>query len=391
MPSNLSLPGSAKQPETYQGLTGVKLLTKLEKGKISGPQLVFLMVGFLLGSSVIIVSGQTAKQDAWIAIIIGAVEGGLFALIFTTLARRFPGKTIVEIFDSVFGPYLGKAIAVIFIWYSFHIGSLAIRNFTDFFTTAVMHETPSIVFAALLILVSAFAVGNGLEVIARCSLVLVPLTTFLLIATFFLQLNQLEFRNFFPVLETPFWKLVKISHSVAVFPFGESVFFLMVFPFLNQPKESRSKTMIGILLAALIMNIDSWRNIGTLGATGGIFTYPSFEAIRLMNLPFVNTRFEIIVVINYLTMGFLKISVLHYVTVLGLGQIFNQRSIGHLIIPIGLLMIIFSIINFRGVIENLEFNETVGPIYNAFFQFIMPLLTLITAMIRKLPRREKGC
>lgn len=366
-------------------------LTQLEKGKISGSQLVYLLVGFLLGSSVILNPGQAAKEDVWIAIIIGAIEGVIIALIFTTLAHRFPGKTIVEILEAVFGPYLGKAIAIIFVWYSLHIGSLVIRNFTDFFTTAIMPETPSIVFAALLIVVSAFAVSNGLEVITRCSLILVPTTILLLITTFLLQLNQLDFNNFLPLFDTPIWELLKISQTVAVFPFGETVFFLMIFPFLNSTRVYRSKTAIGILLAAFFIILTAWRSIGALGATGSIFSYPAFEAVKLINLPFVNMRFEIIVVINFLTMGFLKVAVLHYSTVLGLGQIFNLRSMRPLIVPIGSLIIILSIINFSGFTQNIEFNKTVGPIYNLFFQFIIPLLTLVIAMIRKLPQRNTGC
>ncbi len=366
-------------------------LTLLEKGKISGSQLVYLMVGFLLGSTVIVTPDQSAHQDAWIVIIIGAIEGLIFALIFTTLARRFPDKTIIEILETVFGPYLGKIIGLIFLWYSFHVGSLVIGNFTDFFTTVIMPETPSVVLAALMILVSAFAVSNGLEVITRCSLVLVPLTVFLIIITFLLQLNQLDFNNFLPLFETPVWQLLKISQPAAVFPFGEAVSFLMIFPFLNQTMGSRSKTAIGILVAAFIIILASWRSIGALGASGSIFSYPTFEAVKLINLPFVNMRLEIIVVINFLAMGFLKITVLHYSTVLGLGQLLKFRSVRPLIIPIGILMIILSIINFSGYTQNFEFIEMSYPIYAVFFQLGIPLLTLIVAIVRKLPLRRTGC
>lgn len=372
-------------------LGGWCCLSYLEQGKISGSQLVILMVGFLLGSSVVIFPGQAARQDAWIAIIIGAVEGGIFALIFTTLARRFPGKTMVEILETVFSPYLGKLIAVIFVWYAFHDGSFVIRNFTDFFTTTVMIETPNIVFAVLLTIVAALAVGNGLEVITRCSLVLVPLTVLFLLVTFLAQLSQVEWTNFLPVFEIPVWQLLKISHSAAVFPFGETVFFLMVFPFLNRTKECRRKTVIGVLLGALLINIIAWGGIGVLGPTGALFTYPAYEVVKMFNLPFINTRFEIIVVINFLTMGFLKLAVLYYVTVLGLGQIFHLRSLRPLIIPIGILMIILSIINFSGITENFEFNTTSNLIYSTFFQLVIPLITLIVAMFRRLPRRERGC
>jgi spore germination protein KB len=99
-------------------------------------------------------------------------------------------------------------------------------------------------------------------------------------------------------------------------------------------------------------------------------------------------RLEIIIVINFLMMGFLKITALHYSTVLGLGQIFKLRSIRPLIVPIGILMVIFSIINYSGFIENVEFTYQVYHIYALPFQLGMPLLTLIVAVIRKLPQRS---
>ena len=363
-------------------------MTQLERGKISGTQLVYLLVSFAIGSSIILAPGRGARQDAWIAIIIGVLESLVWVFIFTTLARRFPEKTIVEILEEVFSPFLGKLLAVCFIWYSFHLGSLVIGNFTDFFTTVVMPETPSIVFAVSLVLVSAFAVYNGLEVIARCSLVLLPIAVFLIMSTILLELNQLDVKNFLPILETPWPRLLKAAHITAVFPFGEVVIFGMILPYLNQPQDGRGSTVLGILLTALIIVLLSLRSIGALGATRSIATYPSLEALKLINVPLLNIRMEVIVVINFLTIGFLKIATLHYSTVLGLGQIFKLRALRPLIIPIGILMVLLSLINFHGFGENLVFIDVGYPIYALVFQLAIPLLTLIVAVIRKLPSRR---
>ncbi|NLY74868.1 MAG: endospore germination permease [Firmicutes bacterium] len=366
-------------------------MSQLERGKISGTQMVYLLVSFAIGSSIIIAPGRGAGHDAWFATIIGALESMVWVLIFTTLARRFPDQTIVEIMEVVFGPFLGKALAVCFVWYSFHLCSLVIGNFTDFFTTVVMPETPCIVFAVSLVLVSAFAVHNGLEVIARCGLVLLPIAVFLIISTIFLELNQLDLKNFLPFLETPWPRLLKTAHNIAVFPFGETVIFGMIFPYLNQPRDGRSRTVLGILLAAFILTLLYLRSIGVLGATRSIATYPALEAVKLIKVPFLNIRFEIIVIINFLTLGFLKITTLHYSTVLGLAQIFKFRALRPLIIPVGILTVLLSLINFQGFVENLEFSEVGYPVYALFFQLVIPLLTLIVAVIRKLPSRRTGC
>lgn len=367
-----------------------KGMTQLERGRISGTQMVYLLVSFTIGSSIIFARGRGAGQDAWIAIIIGALESLIWVWVFTTLARRFQGQTIVEIQETVFGPYLGKLLAVCFVWYSFHLGTLVIGNFTDFFTTVIMPETPCIVLSVSLVLVSAFAVYNGLEVIARCSLVLLPMAVFLIMSTILLELNQIDLKNFLPFLETPWPRLLKVAHNTAVF-FGEVVIFGMILPYLNQPREGRSRTVLGILLAALIIVLLTFRSIGALGATRDISTYPALEAVKLINVPFLNIRFEIIVIINFLALDFLKITTLYYSTVLGLGQIFRFRALRPLIIPVGILMVLLSLTNFHGFVENLEFSEIGYPVYALFFQFVIPLLTLILAVIRRLPRGRTGC
>lgn len=366
-------------------------MTNLEKGKISGLELVYLVVSFLIGSSIIITPGRGGQQDAWLVILLGAAGGGVLALVFTTLARRFPGKTIVEILEVVFGRYFGKAIAASFVWYLFHLGSLVVRNFSDFFTTAVMPETPALVFAIFLVVVSAFAVSNGLEVIARCSLILLPITVGLILVTILLQLNQLDFKNFLPILETPWSQLLKSVHSAVAFPFGEAVIFLMILPFLNQPQAGRRRTFFGIILAALFIDLLELRSIGALGVTRDMVTYPSLDAVKLINVPFLNVRLEIIVVVNFLTMGFLKIALLHYCTVLGLGQIFRFHSMRPLIVPVGTWLVLVSLINYSSSIENYDFIEVVYPIYALPFQLVIPLVTLLVALIRKLPSGRTGC
>ncbi|MFZ5944673.1 MAG: GerAB/ArcD/ProY family transporter [Bacillota bacterium] len=92
---------------------------KLEGDKISSSQLTFLIIGFTIGSSVIFCPGQAAGHDAWLAVLAGLGAGLFFAIIYTALASRFPGKTLAEFNDLVYGPYLGKVISLGYLWYFF--------------------------------------------------------------------------------------------------------------------------------------------------------------------------------------------------------------------------------------------------------------------------------
>ncbi len=354
----------------------------LENGKISAQQLTALSFGFILGSSVILPPGQAAGNGSWLAIFLGAGEAILFALIFTTLAQRFPSKTAVEINLTVYGPYLGALVSVLFLWYIFDLGSIVTTNFVDFINTAFLPETPVLIISITTILVSALAVYQGVEVIALCSMILVSVTSVIFMIDFIVQIKDFNFQNFLPFFDVPVGKFLTAIHGAATFPFGESVAFLMVFPYLNRPKLNRYAMIISILAAAALLSLAAIRTLAVLGNTVSIYTYPTYEALKLLNIPYLNTRMEIVVALNFMTMGFLKVSVLYYGTVLGLAQLFQLRSYQVLIWPVGALMVIFSNLNFNNIIENMEYARVTYQIYALPFELLFPLITLGIAMLR---------
>lgn len=361
----------------------------IESGKIPSSQLCTLMVGFLLGSTLIISPGQQAGRDIWIAAILGFLEGLAFALIYILLLKKFPGKTIIQINDFIFGKYLGKVVSIFYLWFFFHLGSMVLRNFGDFFTAVIYPETPMVVLMAMLMLVSAMAVRNGIEVISRTSIILVPLTFLIVFFTMFFSIKDMDFTNFLPVLETPLRDVLLAGHNIAAFPFGESIAFVMVIPFLGNPKKTKATVFLAFSLALFLFIGIVVRNISILGDTASLHAYPSYEAVRLIKIADILTRLEIAVAANFLIMGFLKIIVLYYAVSLGTAQLFNLRTYLPLVIPIGALMIFLSIFQFSSNIENIEFATKVYPFYSLPFEVFLPALTLMISFFKK-PNKKRG-
>ncbi len=354
---------------------------KLPEVRLGQMEFVLLVLGYELGTSVILSPAHQAQQMSWLAIIVGLLEAMLIVLCFTTLAKRFSGQTMIEICETVYGPIVGTMVAGIFIWYLFNLGSIVLRNSTDFLSTAIMPETPGSVIGVMMLLVATCAVFYGIEVISRCSVVLVPLTIGLFIIIYSLQLSTFNFQNLFPLFDLPLDQFLWASHSAAIFPFGESAVFLMIFPFVNSRKYTKL-TILGLGSVSLIFILAAVRSVTVLGATAGIFTYPAFEAVKMLNLPYVNTRLEVVVAINFLTMSFLKLTVLYYGIVLSLSQLFRMRTARPLVIPIGIMLLTTSILDFRNIAENFEFVEFTYPVYASLFQLVIPGITLLMAVLR---------
>jgi spore germination protein KB len=356
----------------------------LEKGKISNFQLSTLIIGFVFGSSVIISPGGGAGHDAWIAVALGMMEGLLIAWIFTALTRQFKGKTIVEISFLVYGKFLGKCISMLFIWYLFHLGAMVLNNYVRFFRLEIYPATPNIVILLSLMLVCATTVGRGIEVLARCSLILVALTILLTSSDTFLLITHINLNNLMPILDVPIGKLLWAAHGAASFPFAETVAFLMVLAFIDKPGKGPSAVSRGLLIAGFILIIVAARNAAVLGQMASTYIYPSFLAVQVIDVGDVLTRVEVLVAINLITMGFIKISVLLYGTVLGIAQVFNLSSYRPIILPVGILMVILALTNVGNTVEMFDFANKGYPIYAVPFQIGIPLITLVVAKLRRL-------
>ena len=362
----------------------------LENGRIGSLQFILLMIGFILGSSVVLMPGQAAGHDAWIAILIGMAEGILFALVYSILGSRFKNKTLIEINEAVYGPILGKLISLAFLGYIFHLGSLVIGNFKDFLSATILPQTPYAVLVILITLVCANAVKNGVEVMARCGQVLVPIITGFFIITVIFLMKDINLKNLQPILEVPLKDLLMAAHGAASFPFAETVVFIMLIPYLKKNQGALLIVVKGLLLGGTLLVLVAIRNSSVLGTLAGIYNYQNFQTDRLINVGHLLTRLEILTVIAMVTMGFIKIAVLLFGTVLGSAQLLGLRSYRPLVVPIAILMMILSLINFKSVTENIAFAQQLYPIFAMPFEIGIPLLTLLVAVIRKLPPEVSG-
>lgn len=360
----------------------------LEQGRLSSSSVVLMMAAFLLGASVVLSPGRT--HDAWLSVLLGLAGALPTAGIALSLVRRFPGRTMDETAELVYGPFLGKIVAAAFLWYLFHLGSMVLGNFATFFSTAFMPETPRWAFSLLLALVSASAARNGVEVIARCSEIVVSLSVLLILLTNVFLLANFRVENFLPLLETPWKELTNEALALTAFPFGEAAAFLMVLPFLNDPRRLPATVAQGLALGALLLLAETIRAIGVLGPSAQLYSYPAFHATRMVRVGRFLSRMEIIVAVNSLTLGFIKVAVLLYGTSLGAAQLLRLRSHLPLVWPLTLLMVVLSLINFPNNAANFEFARRVYPFYALPFQAGLPLLTLLVAVLRGLPGKQRG-
>lgn len=359
-----------------------------ENLKISSSQLLFLISGFILGSVLLLsFEDNTLKQDSWLGVIAAFVACAPFVLAIAMLVRRFPGKNFIDILSTIYGTYLGKALFLLYVGLFFLLLSFNMRDLADFYIGFIMPETPMAVLLIITMLVGGYAVHKGIAPIAKVGFLSVIYSFATVIITFLLLLKDMDFSNFLPIVAVPVDKFIQGSHILTALPYGEVFVFLMVMPSMRSEKKPARYVLGGVGAAAFAFLMITVRNIAVLGPSSAIYSGNSYQAVRMINIGEFLTRVELLTAIGITLSLFVKISVLFYATVAGATQLLKLQSHSSLILPLGSLAVVSAMIAFDSTVTH----SYVAGRYHAFFTllytFIIPPLSLLIAVIRKLPRK----
>ncbi|AXN38548.1 spore gernimation protein [Peribacillus butanolivorans] len=363
----------------------------VENFKISARQFAILVILFSIGTTILVIPGvmaQEAKQDAWIAAVIGTGIGLLLVALYIAVGRMFPTKTLVEINETLFGKWLGKAVSLTFILFTLYSTVQLLFYVGSFLTTQIMPDTPieaiHILFACILIM----GVRLGLEPLARSAELLFPIFVFLfivLVTSIFLPPVQFKFENIQPVFETgikPMIHAVFLFTSIFSLPL---IVLLMVFPVsVNQPKAAEKNFFIGILIGGICLIIIIALNILVLGADSSARqTFPSYLLARKLNVGDFLQRIEAIMAIMWIITIYFKMAFYFYATVIGLAQTLNMKDYRPLTLPFGIILVSLSLLIHPNVIHSATFDKEIWPLYASTYGLVLPILLLAINVFRK--------
>lgn len=364
---------------------------KLENGEISNSQLMILVFSFLQGMILTVAFVYpVAKHDTWLAVLVCFVITILFTLLYLVIALKFPGQNLVQINDSVFGPYLGKLISVVYIWFFFQYMIHYMYFFNSFWVTFIMPETPRSAFLIMFTFVCAMAVRRGIEVIARCSFLFSIIVTVSVLIVSVLLVKDMKLTNLLPILEI---KPIDFVHGVQILlaiPFLDILAFLFIVPYSSSKMKVRKPVLLGLCMSTALLIIVVIRDAAVLGPRLAIVASPSFSAIRQIDIANVLTRLDILLAITLLITIFMKVTVFYYVTVLGFAQMLKLRSYIPLTIPIGALAAAIAARLYESDMEQIYAGIYVWPFYANTNEILIPVITLAVIIIRRLPKKRGG-
>ncbi|WP_339165115.1 endospore germination permease [Siminovitchia sp. FSL W7-1587] len=363
----------------------------MEKGKISALQMAILLYPTILATAILSMPAITAKyagNDLWISSTISSFIGFLTVYIAVRLHNIYPGKTAIQICEDIAGRIPGKVIGFIILYFYIQSTGLITRSYSEFIVSSFLFKTPQIVVISLMVLLCAFCIHGGLEVLGRAGQLLFPLLVVPLFAAILFLARDFEFGNILPVLDKGIVPPLKGSVAPAGW-FAE--FFLIAFllPFLSDKKKGMKYGMTAVLSVMITIVFVDLLVLFVLGATTANKVYPLMNVVRYAKLSGFFENMEAVVMAVWIVGAFVKISVFYYAGVLGTAQWLNLSDYRPIIWPVGIFVVQFSFWAEESMMDLTHYLVVVFPFFSVFVQVIIPALLLMIAFFRREKVRPK--
>jgi spore germination protein KB len=151
---------------------------------------------------------------------------------------------------------------------------------------------------------------------------------------------------------------------------------------MRKPEKVKKAVLGGMTLGLMVMLAVVIRDIAMLGGLAWMYSLPTYESLRLINVGEIITRIEVLFAFTMLFLLFFKISIYFYAAAQIIVQIFKLNALANIAVSLGGLIAALPLILFESSSANVEFAMNIAPFYLYMFQIVIPLITLTVAMVR---------
>jgi spore germination protein (amino acid permease) len=255
----------------------IGLLTIFLLAKAFLPYLVFMIHWGLSGT--------------WLMTLIHVPIGVAGVLVLVWLLQRHPGKSIVEIGESLVGPALNIVFAFIIVTFLVMKTGFELRQFAEFLLTAFLIETPISVVVLTFVLAMVVVAYLGVDILGRVAWIYFLPFLFGLAVLLAMTVNLWEGHGLYPLLGPGLWGMTKgVLVTLGV---GSDIILLgVIAPFLVS-KTLRVVGVVSVIVAGTVVSLIITVTLLVFPfPIAHEFTLPIFEVSRAINLGRFLVRLE---------------------------------------------------------------------------------------------------
>ncbi|MEI4831244.1 endospore germination permease [Bacillus sp. FJAT-53711] len=356
----------------------------IEKGKISSLQMAMILYFIILATGILTlpsVAGKYAKQDLWLSPIWASLIAFLVLSVFWKLNKLYPNENIMQYSERIIGKIAGKTLGFMYLFFHLYLNGIVLREYAEFIAN-FLPRTPMSIVVASMVLVNAFVVYGGVEVLARATLIFLPVFILLLLLMGFLLLPDMEFHNILPIMGNGILPSIQGAIPIQLW-FNEFFYMSFFLPFLKDPEKGRKWGMISVVAIVLTMIVTNLIAIFVLGGIVSESVYPVLSVARYISIANFFEHIESIIMAIWVAGVFVKVSAIYYVLTLGTAQYLNVQDYKRFVFPLGFLQVIFVFWITSSFQQLFAFLSTAGIFYFFSLQVVLPFLLLSIALIKK--------
>lgn len=355
-------------------------------GRISVRQAKLLLILQMFNTSILILPRIAAKQaghDGYWLPIVAFFMGAIYIYTLYALTNRFRGETLVEFAPKIVTKPVAVVICVLFAIKLLISSGLELRMFSEMISQVLLPRTPIEIIILIMLFAVAYLIKSGIEATGRMAEILVYFVFIPLVLVLSLVVAKTDYKQIMPFFTAEPIEALKGAYYASL-TFLPLEFLLMLGAMLKRPSKLKGIAFwaIGIIaIIEVVIIILTFTGIGVVETTRQI--WPVITLMQNIQMPgsFVENQ-EILMMSWWVMSIYMYVSGGIYFAAIILSKLMNFKRENVTILPL-LPIVFFVAIAPSSLINAYHYFIAFQGKYGIWFLFIIPLLLLLIAKIRK--------
>lgn len=356
-----------------------------EEGKIGFKEAMWLMVIAITAKVYFTSPSSIAKlvgTAGWYMTLFSAAAAAFFFTIVYFLLKRYPGKNIMEVYDSALGEFIGSFFSIILAVILLITAAINMREFAEVLKVYVFPDTPPTFIMGLCTATAVILSFIGLEGIARYAKLIVYFLIASLAILMALAYKFYEIRCIYPLDGYGFANTL-YNGFVRSSAYGEVIITAIIAKSLHGTKALKKIGYTSIAVSGIIIS-------ATLLASSLVFSYyfnreivaSVYEMALLIDIGIVFHGIEPLFLFFWNISTLISISIVFYSVLQIYTHIFEIDDKRAVALPFGVILLTVSIIP-QSIVEVSEVFLLNLRRYSWFLFYLPPVLAFTIAILRK--------
>lgn len=354
-------------------------MNKAKDNLLTKNQFAFLLMGFAVGPAFLRLPNalcKNAKQDAWIAALIGLIYPVYILIISNYVVNNHPKENLLILTKKYFGNILGIVFNCIFLFQFILYTCTIIIDFATVNRLYVVAFLTPLKVILITIILCAYTSSKCLKVLGKIN----ELATYILIAMIIFSLSALNYGsilNIQPVLGTDIKNIFKATKEVPYFYSGFE-FLLLYHPFVQNTNDIKKASIKAIIIAGSIWTWVVFISIYYLGIDIIPKSFYSFILVfESVHVPIVN-NFRYVAMFAWTLVSFRIISNYYFTVSFVLSDItkIHIKKLNLLMCPV-ILFLCIKVIDTILKKDLLNLLSATFSVFNIVFLSLLAILVFI--------------